>query len=61
MEPLALTEPEIDALVAFMFTLTDTRFAAENEHAFAAQRATADRQRPFRDDARAMRRSTPAE
>ena len=31
IEPLALTEAEIDQLVAFMFTLTDERFRVINE------------------------------
>jgi cytochrome c peroxidase len=56
IEALALTEPEIDDLVAFMFTLTDRRFAAQNEDQFRKQQALSRTQRPFRDDERAMRR-----
>ena len=37
IEPLALTEAEIDQLVAFLFTLTDDRFAGENQRADRAQ------------------------
>jgi cytochrome c peroxidase len=56
IEPLALTEAEIDSLVAFLFTLTDKRFAEQSQQAFAKQREIAQKQRPFRDDALAMRR-----
>lgn len=61
IEPLALTESEIDALVAFMFTLTDNRFAEQNAAIFAAQKATAATKRPFRDEALAMRKTLPWE
>jgi len=57
MEALALTETEIDQLVAFMFALTDKRFAALNEEEHARQRALAQKQRPFRDDAIAQRKT----
>jgi cytochrome c peroxidase len=56
MEALALTEAEIDQLVAFMFALTDKRFAALNEEEHARQRALAQKQRPFKDDAIAQRK-----
>ncbi len=56
MEALALSEAEIDQLVAFMFALTDQRFAAKNEEEHARQRALAQKQRPFRDDAIAQRK-----
>jgi cytochrome c peroxidase len=55
IEPLALTEAEIDELVAFMFTLTDRRLAAQNDEQMQQQRRRAAAQRPFRDDARARR------
>lgn len=61
IEPLALTESEIDALVAFMFTLTDNRFAEQNAAIFAAQKASAATKRPFRDEALAMRKTLPWE
>ena len=57
IEPLALTEAEIDQLVAFLFTLTDVRFAAENQRQFESQKAAAQKQRPFRDEAMAMRKT----
>lgn len=56
MEPLALTEGEIDQIVAFLFTLTDDRFAAENRRQMEQQRAKAAASRPFRDDDMAFRR-----
>jgi len=58
---LALTEEEIDQLVAFLFTLTDLRFAAENQRQLALQKATAAKQRPFRDEAMALRKTLPFE
>ncbi|MDX2168548.1 MAG: cytochrome c peroxidase [Deltaproteobacteria bacterium] len=61
IEPLALTESEIDAVVAFLFTLTDNRFAEQNAAIFAAQKASAATKRPFRDEALAMRRTLPWE
>ncbi len=56
IEPLALTETEIDEVVAFLFTLTDRRFADENARALESQRARAKTARPFRDDELAHRR-----
>jgi cytochrome c peroxidase len=61
IEPLDLSESEIDDLVAFLFTLTDSRFAAENEAAYREQKAQALKQRPFRDDALAHRQVLPFE
>jgi cytochrome c peroxidase len=61
IEPLNLSESEIDDLVAFLFTLTDTRFAAENEAAYQDQKAIAAKQRPFRDNALAHREVVPFE
>jgi cytochrome c peroxidase len=57
--PLALSEQEIDQLVAFMFALTDVRFAKETETAMASQRTRANTQRPFRDEALALRKELP--
>ncbi len=59
IEPLALSEQEVDQLVAFMFALGDVRFVKESEAAMASQRARANTQRPFRDEALAMRRVLP--
>ena len=56
MEPLALTEEEIDQLVAFLFTLTDVRFAEENERQMERQKALAAKKRPLRDNEMAFRR-----
>lgn len=61
IEPLGLSEEEIDQLVAFLFTLTDVRFAEENQRQFAKQQAEAKKNRPFRDDAMAQRRVFPFE
>jgi cytochrome c peroxidase len=57
MEPLALTEEEIDQVVAFLFALTDDRFQSENRRQMEQQRAQADKSRPFRDDDLAFRRT----
>ena len=56
IEPLALSETEIDQLVAFMFTLTDAplRRRSSDDEARAA-RARAKTTRPFRDNALAQR------
>src|SRR5882724_196992 len=61
IEPLNLSEHELDDVVAFLFALTDTRFAAENEAAFRAQQALAVKNRPFRDNALAHREVLPFE
>lgn len=61
IEPLALTEEEIDQLVAFLFTLTDVRFAEDNQRQFARQQAEAKKKRPFRDKAMAERQTIPFE
>ena len=61
IEPLDLSEDQIDDLVAFLFTLTDTRFSAENEAALRDQKAQAAKHRPFRDDALAHRQVLPFE
>jgi cytochrome c peroxidase len=55
MEPLALTEEEIDQIVVFLFTLTDERFALENQRQFERQRAQARKERPLRDNDMAFR------
>jgi cytochrome c peroxidase len=56
MEPLALTEKEIDQVVAFLFALTDERFAEENRRQMEAQQAKAKQSRPFRDEPMANRK-----
>jgi cytochrome c peroxidase len=55
MEPLALTEEEIDQVVAFLFTLTDQRFAEENRQQLERQKAQAGKERPLRDNEMAFR------
>jgi cytochrome c peroxidase len=61
VEPLALTEAEIDAVVSFLFTLTDERLAKENIRQQQQQHQTAQKQRPFKDNDLAMRRVLPFE
>ena len=56
IEPLALTETEIDQLVAFMFSMTDDKFAEENDRQKKEQRALAEQNRPERDEDMAFRR-----
>jgi cytochrome c peroxidase len=53
MQRLGLTEPEIDDLVAFLFTLTDARFDKLNAQELARQRGRKNK-RPERDTATAM-------
>ena len=55
MEPLALTDDEIDQIVALLFTLTDDRFAEENARQFKQQKAQAEKERPLRDNDMAFR------
>lgn len=56
IEPLNLSERQVEQLVAFLFSLTDVRFAAENAREFERQRAVATQSRPDRDDEAASRR-----
>ena len=61
IEPLALSEAEINQLVAFLFALTDVRFAAQVKGIEAAQRARAKTTRPFRENDLALRKVIPFE
>jgi cytochrome c peroxidase len=61
IEPLALTEQEIDQVVAFLFSLTDERLAKQNDAEFERQKAVAKERRTFRDDAQARREVLPFE
>jgi cytochrome c peroxidase len=61
IEPLALSEREIEQLVAFMFALTDDRLAEQNAGELTRQRMLAQKQRPLRDQALAERRVLPFE
>lgn len=56
MEALALTEQEIDDVVAFLFALTDDRFAELNAEEMERQKAHAAENRPFRNEDVAFRR-----
>ncbi|HYH98607.1 cytochrome-c peroxidase [Hyalangium sp.] len=53
MQRLGLTEPEIDDVVAFLFALTDERFAQFNQQELARQRGRKNN-RPERDTAVAL-------
>jgi len=55
MEALGLVDEEIDQIVAFLFSLTDDRFAEQNQQQMEAQKAKAAANRPFRDDDLAFR------
>ena len=57
MEALALSEEEIDQVVAFLFALTDVRFADQNRAQMEQQKSKAAANRPFRDDDMAQRRT----
>jgi cytochrome c peroxidase len=61
IEPLNLSEGEINDVVAFLFTLTDRRFTAQNEAALREQQAAAAKSRPFRDNPLAHREVLPFE
>jgi cytochrome c peroxidase len=61
IEPLNLSETEIDEVVAFLFALTDKRFTAQNDAAFREQQALAAKNRPFRDNTLAHREMLPFE
>ena len=56
IEPLALTDKEVDQVVAFLFTLTDDRLAEDNAAEQARQKQLAASERPFRDEAAANRK-----
>jgi cytochrome c peroxidase len=56
MEPLALTDEEIDQVVALLFSLTDIRFAEDNRRQMKEQKAKAEKERTFRDDDMAFRK-----
>jgi len=61
IEPLNLSESEVNDVVAFLFTLTDERFSAQNEQAIREQQALAAKNRPFRDNTLAHRDVLPFE
>lgn len=61
IEPLALSDKEVDQLVAFLFTLTDDRLAQQNKVEHDRQKKLAATQRPNKDEAAAQRRLLPFE
>ena len=61
IEQVELSPEEINQLVAFMFTLTDDRFAEQNRQQLERQQGLAAKERPFRDEETAMRRKLPFE
>ncbi|HXJ35221.1 MAG TPA: cytochrome c peroxidase [Candidatus Eisenbacteria bacterium] len=61
IEPLALSEGEIDQLVELMFAMTDRRFGDDNAREMTRQREAATAKRPFRDEALATRKVFPFE
>lgn len=61
IEPLAMTDKEVDQVVAFLFSLTDVRFAEANKNEFARQKQIAATRRPHKDEAGAMRKTLPFE
>jgi cytochrome c peroxidase len=54
MQPLALTEPEIDDVVAFLVSLTSPQYKDIGDQEYARQRAVSKVSRPQRDTARAF-------
>jgi cytochrome c peroxidase len=54
MQPLGLTEPEIDDVVAFLATLTSSQYKEQGIQELARQRALSRTDRPQRDTARAF-------
>lgn len=61
IEPLALTDAEENQLVAFLFALTDNRFADQNRAEYDRQKKIAATRRPHRDDNAANRKVLPFE
>ena len=57
IEPLNLTDKQVDQLVAFLFSLTDVRFAEQNKAEFAKQKNLAAKNRPDRNVEIATRRT----
>jgi cytochrome c peroxidase len=54
MQPLALTEPEIDDMVAFLGSLTSPQYKVTGDQEYARQLALSKVNRPQRDTARAF-------
>ena len=56
IEPLNLTDRQVDQIVAFLFTLTDIRFAKENARKYQEQFSLSRRERPERNMSVAQRK-----
>jgi len=56
IEPLNLTNKEVDQLVEFLFSLTDVRFADQNAKIYAEQKEAASKARENRDETLAARK-----
>jgi len=54
MQPLAMTEPEIDDMVAFLVSLTSSQYKKRGDEEYARQLALSKVSRPQRDTARAF-------
>jgi cytochrome c peroxidase len=54
IQPLALTEPEIDDVVAFLASLTSAQYKEIDDQEYARQLAISKVNRPQRDTARAF-------
>jgi cytochrome c peroxidase len=61
IEPLDLSDKEEDQIVAFLFSLTDQRFAKENAIEYARQKKIAATKRPLRDRDLSSRKVFPFE
>jgi cytochrome c peroxidase len=61
MEPLALSEKEVDQVVAFLFSLTDERLADQNRAELDRQKKIAATRRPLRDVEASSKRRLPFE
>jgi cytochrome c peroxidase len=61
IEPLNLSEAEVDQLVAFMFSLTDARFDSQNADELKRQDGLRKNKRPFRDEKLVSRQIFPFE
>lgn len=57
IEPLNLTDEQVSQLVAFLFSLTDSRFACQNKAEFQKQQAAAAQSRSHRNPALAERKT----
>jgi cytochrome c peroxidase len=54
MQPLGLSEPEIDDIVAFLASLTSSQYQDQGERELERQRSLSHTSRPQRDSARAF-------